>query len=56
VPLHIDQDIAGYALFVGSTCGDPEEAPYLRGVFDSAEEAETELALEGSIWGSQSGH
>jgi hypothetical protein len=49
VPLRIDQDIAGYALFVGDLDGDPEEAPYLRGVLDSFEEAKAELATEGSV-------
>ena len=49
MPLRIDQDIAGYALFVGHADGDPEEAPYLRGVFDSFEEAKAELATEGSV-------
>ena len=29
--------------------GDPEEAPDLRGVFDTFEEAEAELATEGSV-------
>ena len=49
VPLRIDQDIAGYALFVGSLAGAPEDAPDLRGVFDSVEEAEAKLATEGSV-------
>jgi hypothetical protein len=34
---------------VGHADGDPEEAPDLRGVFDTFEEAEAELATEGSV-------
>jgi len=49
VALRLDQDIAGYALFVGHADGNPEEAPDLRGVFDTFEEAEAELATEGSV-------
>ena len=33
-PLMIDEKIAGYALFVGYSDGDPNEAPILEGVFE----------------------
>jgi hypothetical protein len=49
VPLEIDEQTAGYALFVGFADGDPDEVPILKGVFDSFPEAKAALAAEGSI-------
>ena len=37
------------AMLAAREDGDPEEAPDLRGVFDTFEEAEAELATEGSV-------
>ena len=45
----IDEKIAGYALFVGASEGDPDEAPILEGVFDSPEEAEAALTEKGAV-------
>jgi len=49
VPLVIDQKLAGYALFLCGT--DPDKAPALGGVFDSLDDAEAALAVEGAIDG-----
>ena len=48
-PLTINEKIAGYALFVGASEGDPDEAPILEGVFDSPEEAEAALTEKGAV-------
>lgn len=50
-PLTINEKIAGYALFVGASEGDPYEAPILEGVFDSPEEAEAALVEKGAVGG-----
>ena len=47
-PTEEELQIAGYALFVGASEGDPYEAPILEGVFDSPEEAEAALAKKGT--------
>jgi len=49
VPLWIDQKIAGYALFVCSSYGDLNEAPFLEGIFASLEEARVFLTKQGAL-------
>jgi hypothetical protein len=51
VPLTIDTKIAGYALFVCASYGDPDDAPVLQGVFDTLEEAKSALTAEGAVAG-----
>ena len=48
-PTEEELQIAGYALFVGASEGDPDEAPILEGVFDSPEEAEAALTEKGAV-------
>ena len=50
VPLMIDQKTAGYALFV-EDAEDPDFPPVLGGVFDSPDDAQAALAVEGAIYG-----
>jgi hypothetical protein len=50
VPLWIDQNIAGYALFLMQAAGDPDDAT-LEGVFDSFEGAKAALTAKGPIAG-----
>jgi hypothetical protein len=50
VPLVVDQNTAGYALFVESD-EDPDGSPVLSGVFDAIEDAEAAVAVEGAIYG-----
>ena len=49
MPLWIDQKIAGHALFVGPSYGDPNEAPFLEGVFASLEQARVFLTKQGAL-------
>src|SRR5262249_5435589 len=50
VPLVIDQKTARYALFLVES-PDPDDPPVLAGVFDSADDAQAALAVEGAIYG-----
>jgi hypothetical protein len=52
-PITINRKIAGYAVFVCSSAGDPDEAPILEGVFDSPEEAKAALTAEGAVAGAE---
>jgi hypothetical protein len=47
VPLRLEGEIAAWSLFVCE--GDEEMPPALVGVYDSAEDAETELGMKGAI-------
>jgi len=48
-PTEEELQIAGYALFVGASEGDPDEAPMPEGVFDSLEEAKAALTEKGAV-------
>jgi hypothetical protein len=47
VPLRIEGQVAGWALFLCED--DPDDAPILNGIFESAEDAKIALAIEGVI-------
>jgi hypothetical protein len=49
VPLWVDKKVAAYALFAGSSDGDPDEPSELKGVFDSLEQAKAALAADGLV-------
>jgi hypothetical protein len=44
-----DGQIAGYALFVFPSYGDPDDRPILKGIFDTLDDAQALLRAEGAL-------
>jgi hypothetical protein len=49
VPLRIERETAGYALFVSDAGGDPGDSPMLKGIFTNLEEAKAALRVIGAV-------